>query len=74
MTGVRTWDIGDPYEELDTMPTRLQSTWFHDLTGNTLRFTLTMQGEWKGYVDGTKVYLSWPELLRRFGPVREVAS
>lgn len=25
--------------------------------------------EWKGYKNGGKVYLSWPELLRRWGPV-----
>ena len=26
---------------------------------------------WKGYKDGGKVYLDWPELVRRWGPVAE---
>ncbi len=25
--------------------------------------------EWKGYKDGNKVYLDWPELVRRWGPI-----
>lgn len=31
----------------------------------------TMDGDWKGYKDGGKEYLSWPELVRRWGPLTE---
>ena len=29
----------------------------------------TFDGDWKGYKDGGKVYLSWEELTRRYGPL-----
>jgi hypothetical protein len=32
----------------------------------------TSSGEWKGFKNGYKTYLSWDELVRRWGPVIEI--
>jgi hypothetical protein len=64
----RTWDIGDAEPEgVDLV--------FDDIGdeygANSPRWSKTYTpGEWKGYQDG-KTYLTWEELVRRFGPVRE---
>ena len=29
---------------------------------------------WKGYTDGGKTYLTWDELVRRYGPLSEVGG
>lgn len=64
----RIWDIGDPEPEgvlavTDGTDTDGEDsdTWGH-----------THSGEWKGYKNGGKIYLDWPELVRRWGPVTEV--
>jgi hypothetical protein len=65
MPGV--WDIGDPEPEGvnavvdDSDPDGDDSPRW----GRTVR-----DGDWKGYKNGGKVYLSWAELVRRWGPVR----
>lgn len=33
------------------------------------RWARTMDGQWKGYKNGGKVYLEWVELERRWGPI-----
>lgn len=64
----RKWDIGDPEPaDVDVV--------FDDIGdeygSNSPRWSRTFTpGEWKGYQDG-KTYLSWDELVRRFGPVSD---
>lgn len=44
----------------------------NDIGGSNLRieFGRTYEpDEWKGYVHGGKVYYSWAELVRRYGPI-----
>ena len=66
--GPARWDLGsgEPPEEVQAV----------------LDYTAEGEGEdsphwgrtasgWKGYKDGGKVYLDWPELVRRWGPVAE---
>lgn len=65
----RQWDIGDDEPE--------GVTHVHDDTddeddGNSSHWGRTDRGEWKGYKMGYKIYLDWPELVRRWGPVGEV--
>ena len=67
----RTWDMGDPEPaELETVITSFGET----EDGRDLDFGRCSDGTWKGYVFGRKCYLSWPELLRRFGPLVEVGE
>ena len=63
-----TWDMGDP-EPTDI--TSVESTFFDDEDGRAIPFGRTFDGDWKGYVFGGKVYLSWDDLTRRFGPLRK---
>ena len=59
------WDFGDP--EPEGVLAVLDHT---DGDGDDSReWARTYDGEWKGYKDGSKVYLDWAELLRRWGPV-----
>lgn len=68
-----TWDIGDPdpgqsvksvatvdIDDADCKPIYFGRTYAED--------------EWKGYDRGGKIYLSWAELVRRYGPIAEVSS
>ncbi|MGR6579290.1 hypothetical protein ACT89R_01795 [Rhodococcus qingshengii] len=70
---VKTWDIGDsdPGQDVTTVVTV-------DITDEECRgisFGRTYaEDEWKGYLLGGKVYYSWAELVRRFGPVRNGTS
>ncbi|GGG04189.1 hypothetical protein GCM10007304_17900 [Rhodococcoides trifolii] len=42
-----------------------------DQYGEPIRFGRTTDGHWwKGYVNGGKVYLTWPELVRRYGALQ----
>ena len=62
-----TWDIGDPEPPADVLAV-------NDGTDNdgedSPSWGRTYDGDWKGYKNGGKVYLSWSELVRRWGPVR----
>lgn len=64
----RTWDIGDP-EPDDVTAVESMCGIFDDEDSKPLRFGRTYDGEWKAYLDG-KLYVSWDEVVRRFGPVR----
>lgn len=67
----QTWDMGAPPP--DETITAVIAGFGEDDDGQPLRFGRTYaEDEWKGYVFGGKCYLSWAELLRRFGPVTEV--
>jgi diadenosine tetraphosphatase ApaH/serine/threonine PP2A family protein phosphatase len=60
------WDIDDPE------PAHVGHV--HDLIAededdDSAHWGRTELGEWKGYKNGGKVYLDWPELVRRWGPV-----
>lgn len=65
------WDIGDPdpgpdvTEVVDEIGT-VDNLW----GGDQAEWHRTGGGDWKGYKDGGKTYLSWAELVRRWGPVR----
>jgi len=70
MSGTR-WDLGDAEPEgVDHV---------HDLiaeddpieTPDSAHWGRTASGEWKGYKDHGKRYLSWDELVRRWGPVEQ---
>ena len=72
----RIWDIGDPEPEgvisvvevdesggiIECDSDNYANTWGRTNNGN----------GWKGYKDG-KEYRDWPDLVRRYGPVMEVA-
>lgn len=67
------WDIGDPPPPADVI-----SVWDemgddedddNNRWGRTTRNT-DGWGDWKSYKNGSKVYLPWAELVRRWGPVR----
>ena len=62
-----TWDIGDPEPEGVVEVISLAMIDEDDLP---YRFGRTVRHEWKGYFGGGKVYYSWPELVRRFGPLK----
>ena len=69
--GVNEWDMGD------TEPAGIDAvTDYSDDDGecDSARWGRTTSGEWKGYKNGGKVYLSWAELVRRWGPVTAVQS
>lgn len=67
------WDIGDPPPPADVIAVWDCMSEFGDddasRWGRTTRNT-DGWGDWKGYKDGSKVYLPWAELVRRWGPVR----
>ena len=69
----RQWDIGDPEPPEDV--TGVYSVHFGDTDeyedGVPLRFGRTRSG-WKTYLFGGKAYYDWDEVVRRFGPVREI--
>ncbi|MCD2099590.1 hypothetical protein QNA24_29935 [Rhodococcus qingshengii] len=71
---LRTWDIGDPEPGDDVL--EVASIEFDDIdeydSGVPLRFGRTYAGEWKTYLFGGKSYYNWADVVRRFGPVREV--
>lgn len=70
----QTWDIGDPDPGQDVIVVITED--ITDEECRPLRFGRTYsEDEWKGYIFGGKVYYSWAELVRRFGPVScEVSS
>ena len=63
----RVWDMGDP-EPADVE--EVFDDIGDDYGSNSPRWGRTHSGEWKGYQDG-KTYLSWADLVRRFGPVSD---
>lgn len=67
------WDQGDPDpgESVQVVAT----TEITNEDGNEIQFGRTYNAdEWKGYVHGGKVYYSWEELVRRYGPVEVVVK
>ena len=62
------WDIGDPEPE---GVTHVHDDSDDDGDGNSSHWGRTAV-DWKGYKAGYKTYLSWAELVRRWGPVRKV--
>jgi hypothetical protein len=65
------WDIGDP--EPEGVTSVLDYAECDDYDHGSSHWGRTSGGEWKGYKDGGKVYLSWAELTRRWGPLTRVA-
>lgn len=64
----QSWDIGDedPGERVNTVKTAEIT----DEDSRSIVFGRTYEtDEWKGYVHGGKVYYSWAELVRRYGPI-----
>ncbi|GAB3251516.1 hypothetical protein [Kineosporia babensis] len=61
------WDIGDP--EPEGVTGLVDET--DGCDGCSPHWGKTDSGEYKGYKDGGKVYLSWAELVRRWGPLKE---
>lgn len=69
----RTWDIGDA--DPGRGVTSVATVEIDDEDCRPIRFGRTYSDdEWKGYDRGGKVYLSWAELVRRYGPITEVSS
>lgn len=68
----RSWDMGDA-EPGDVRV--LTDDTDSDGDDSSDVWSLTTHDEpgmrWKGYKDGGKVYVSWDELTRRWGPLRE---
>lgn len=68
----RQWDIGDP--EPAGVTAVDDNTCEPDDPDSGLWGRTVNGQEWKGYKNGFKVYLSWDELVRRWGPVFEVTE
>lgn len=68
-SGRRSWDIGDPEPEGVTRV--YDHTHPADIDEEPALWGRTAGGDWKGYKNGGKIYLDWPELVRRWGPVEE---
>ena len=69
----RTWNIGDADPGTDV--TSVATVEIDDEDCRPIYFGRThSDDEWKGYDRGGKVYLSWAELVRRYGPIAEVSS
>jgi hypothetical protein len=72
----RVWDMGDPEPPADVIGVKDDIADDYEYASGDSphwgRVTGPMAGHWKGYKDGGKRYLEWPELLRRWGPVTEV--
>ncbi|WP_064442282.1 hypothetical protein [Hoyosella altamirensis] len=75
MTEPRTWDIGDP-EPTDC--TRVESDfmiWSGDQGFSyTLKLWKSRSGRWEPNTDHIALQWDWPDVVRRFGPVREVTA
>lgn len=70
---VRTWDIGD--SDPGVLVQLVKTTEITDDYGDPIQFGRKVDPDlWKGYDRGEKIYLSWIELVRRYGPITEVSS
>lgn len=68
-----TWDIGDPEPKGVHEVASIEFDDTDDFCrGVPLIIGKTFAGEWKTYLFGGDVYYDWAEMVRRFGPVREV--
>lgn len=63
------WDINDL--EPEGVVSVYDYTDHDEFDADSNRWGKTTDGDWKGYKNGFKVYLDWPELVRRWGPVTE---
>lgn len=70
-TAARTWDWGDP-EPQDVIAVEDYAECDPVWDDDTSRWGRTPGGEWKGYKNGGKVYLSWDELTRHWGRLTEI--
>ncbi|TFD58056.1 hypothetical protein E3T43_07365 [Cryobacterium sp. Hh7] len=73
MTAARlvAWDLGD--SEPEGVISVCESD--GDTDGeDSICWGRTHDGDWKGYKNGGKVYLSWDELTRRWGPIAEMVT
>lgn len=69
----KTWDMGDT--DPGKGVTSVATVEIDDEDCRPIHFGRTYSDdEWKGYDRGGKVYLSWAELVRRYGPITEVSS
>lgn len=64
------WDVGDPEPDESVLAVR-DLIDDDDSDGCSPHWGRTYSREWKGYKGGNSRYLSWQELLRRWGPVVE---
>lgn len=64
----QTWDIGDPEPEGVQAVRDYTADCWDSGDPNSPDWGRTYDGEWKGSKDGS-IYLSWAELVRRWGPV-----
>lgn len=67
----RTWDMGST--EPEGVTAVYDCTLGDDDGGDSWEWGRTYDGDWKGYKNGGKVYLTWADLVRRWGPVTERA-
>ena len=67
----RRWDIGDLEPDGVTSVRDLFADEYDDDSPYWGRCIGSSAGQWKGYKNGGKVYLTWDELVRRWGPVVE---
>lgn len=67
---VRIWDMGDPEPPEGVIGVVSMCEIFDDEDDGRMVFGRTKQFGWKSYLNG-KIYLDWPEVVRRFGPVHE---
>ncbi len=63
------WDVGDPEPPPDVIGVRDYTDGDCDGCSPHWGRTVNDPGTWKGYKDGGKVYLSWADLTRHWGPV-----
>lgn len=69
---VSVWDMGDPEPGEEVVSVESMCDIFDDDYGDPRGFERSARMGWKTYLETMgRVYLDWPELLRRFGPVRE---
>jgi hypothetical protein len=65
------YDQGDPEPVPEVIGVLDYTAPAHPDDQDSDRWGRTQHG-WKGYKNGSKVYLDWPELVRRWGPVTEL--
>ena len=81
---VRTFDQGDPEPGDEVLVLLDYTAPDHDeiFDHDSPRWSAVAAGEtwasspkrWKGYKNGGKVYIDWPELTRRWGPLTEATT
>lgn len=68
------WDIGSNESDVSAVLDYTHEYTDDDYDCDSSRWGRTVNGEWKGYKNGGKVYLDWSELARRWGPLHSLPA